>query len=156
MTGSAVLIFSIVFSNYYPDTLGVALVLNSPWLFSGCWTLIKPWIDPVTATKVVFTDNKKIVDWMEKENIPKEAGGDLEVDFSKYVAPDAGAEERHDATPFINRKLLLRTAATQGSEGEKEPKKKKRAKKEKSSSAAASSEDGAEDSSTSTSEKKKK
>jgi len=40
-----------ILQNYYPDTLGVALVLNSPWLFSGCWAVLKRWIDPVSQKK---------------------------------------------------------------------------------------------------------
>jgi hypothetical protein len=139
------------FSNYYPDTLGVALVLNSPWLFSGCWALIKPWIDPVTATKVIFTDNKKIPEWMDKANIPKEAGGDLEIDFTKYEAPTDGGAERHDATPFLNRKLLLKAAVEDVSEEKEKKKKKKRSKK---SSSAAADDASQEESSASTSEKK--
>eukprot|EP01122_Echinamoeba_exundans_P013714 TRINITY_DN6027_c0_g2_i1.p2 TRINITY_DN6027_c0_g2~~TRINITY_DN6027_c0_g2_i1.p2 ORF type:complete len:340 (-),score=95.53 TRINITY_DN6027_c0_g2_i1:1608-2627(-) len=141
-----------VFANYYPDTLGVALVLNSPWLFSGCWALIKPWIDPVTATKVIFTDNKKITDWMDKAHVPKEAGGDLDVDFSKYEAPTQGNGERHDATPFLNRKLLLKAAEEEAQEQAEKKKKKKRSKK--SSSSAAADDASHEESSTSTSEKK--
>lgn len=134
--------------NYYPDTLGVALVLNSPWLFSGCWTLIKPWIDPVTATKVKFIESKKLVDWMDKAHIPKEAGGDLEIDFTKYEAPTPGGEERHDATPFLNRKLLLKEAQDTSAATEKP---KKRKKKSKSSSKA---DDSAAESSTSASDQK--
>lgn len=38
----------------YPETLSVALILNAPMLFSACWAVIKPWLDPVTAAKCVF------------------------------------------------------------------------------------------------------
>ena len=38
----------------YPETLSVGLILNAPMLFSACWAVIKPWLDPVTAAKCVF------------------------------------------------------------------------------------------------------
>lgn len=32
--------------------MGQTLIVNSPWLFSACWKVIKGWIDPVAASKV--------------------------------------------------------------------------------------------------------
>lgn len=43
--------------NYYPESLGLALVLNAPWLFNSCWFIIKPWIDPVVQRKIHFIKN---------------------------------------------------------------------------------------------------
>jgi len=37
----------------YPETLSVALIVGAPMLFSACWAIIKPWLDPVTAAKYV-------------------------------------------------------------------------------------------------------
>lgn len=44
----------------YPETLSVAIILNAPFLFSACWLLIKPWLDPETGTKVIFLNSKNI------------------------------------------------------------------------------------------------
>ncbi len=46
---------SILQSNY-PEVLNLALVVNSPFIFSACWAVIRPWLDPVTASKVQFVD----------------------------------------------------------------------------------------------------
>merc|ERR1712137_288245 len=61
--------------NYYPDTLGVALVLNSPWLFSGCWAILKRWIDPVSQKKVQFVNLEQLQEYIHPEDIPAAFGG---------------------------------------------------------------------------------
>jgi len=30
-------------SHYYPERLGVCLIINAPTVFYGCWAVIKPW-----------------------------------------------------------------------------------------------------------------
>lgn len=41
----------------YPEILSVAYVLNAPYIFSACWLVIRPWLDPVTASKVQFINS---------------------------------------------------------------------------------------------------
>ena len=36
---------------YYPETLSEHFIINSPYIFSAIWSLIKGWLDPVTAAK---------------------------------------------------------------------------------------------------------
>ncbi|KAI5739077.1 CRAL-TRIO domain-containing protein C3H8.02 [Diaphorina citri] len=55
-------------SRHYPERLGVCLILNSPTLFSGCWTVIRGWLDEKTSSKVTFVYN--------------------EMDLCKYLIPD--------------------------------------------------------------------
>ncbi|XP_050306935.1 uncharacterized protein LOC126743759 [Anthonomus grandis grandis] len=45
-------------SRHYPERLGVCLIINSPALFSGCWTVIKGWLDEKTAGKVTFVNSE--------------------------------------------------------------------------------------------------
>ncbi|KAF9289103.1 hypothetical protein BGZ68_010058 [Mortierella alpina] len=45
------------FESYYPETLGVCVVHRAPFVFWGLWKLIQPLLDPVVATKFVFTRN---------------------------------------------------------------------------------------------------
>ena len=33
-------------AKYYPETLGLHIMINCPWIFTGVWRIIKPWIDP--------------------------------------------------------------------------------------------------------------
>ncbi|CAH0392953.1 unnamed protein product [Bemisia tabaci] len=41
-------------SRHYPERLGVCLVINAPMLFTGCWAVIKGWLDENTTSKVTF------------------------------------------------------------------------------------------------------
>ena len=49
------------------------------------WRLIKVWLDPVTASKIVFLSPDEALPTMEKyidiENIPKSFGGRLELEW---------------------------------------------------------------------------
>ena len=40
--------------NQYPERLRRVLMVNAPFIFKGVWAVIRPWLDPKTATKVVF------------------------------------------------------------------------------------------------------
>lgn len=54
----------------YPDILHHALVVNAPFLFSACWAIIRPWLDPVTAGKVLFVSFDQLSDHIPTEHIP--------------------------------------------------------------------------------------
>jgi hypothetical protein len=45
------------FESYYPETLGVCVIHRAPFVFWGLWKLIQPLLDPVVASKFVFTRN---------------------------------------------------------------------------------------------------
>ncbi|CAG9768341.1 unnamed protein product [Ceutorhynchus assimilis] len=45
-------------SKHYPERLGVCLIINSPTIFSGCWTVIRAWLDEKTAGKVTFVNSE--------------------------------------------------------------------------------------------------
>ena len=40
--------------NQYPERLRRVVMVNAPFLFRASWVVIKPWMDQVTAEKVVF------------------------------------------------------------------------------------------------------
>jgi uncharacterized protein YeeX (DUF496 family) len=56
----------------YPDTLHVALVINAPFLFSACWAIIRPWLDPVTAAKALFVSKQQLLEYFPAEMLPKD------------------------------------------------------------------------------------
>jgi hypothetical protein len=58
----------------YPDTLGKALVVNAPFIFSACWAIIKMWLDPVTAAKVEFIKAAQLPEYVDPEFIIPEIG----------------------------------------------------------------------------------
>ncbi|CAH2092064.1 unnamed protein product [Euphydryas editha] len=55
-------------SRHYPERLGVCLIINAPVFFSGCWAVIKGWLDENTAGKVTFVNS--------------------EMDLCQYLIPD--------------------------------------------------------------------
>ncbi|KIK59938.1 hypothetical protein GYMLUDRAFT_244713 [Collybiopsis luxurians FD-317 M1] len=64
--------------NRYPECMGKFYIINAPWLFSGVWTVIKPWLDEVTVAKIAILgkDYKDmLLAQIPKENLPKELGG---------------------------------------------------------------------------------
>jgi hypothetical protein len=51
----------------YPEFLGQCLVVNSPWIFNACWALIKVWLDPETAKKIVFVNKSNLSQYFSPE-----------------------------------------------------------------------------------------
>lgn len=45
-------------SRRYPERLGKCLIVNSPFIFTGCWALIRLWLHEVTSSKIVFIKSK--------------------------------------------------------------------------------------------------
>lgn len=86
------------FEAHYPECLGVLLVHRAPWVFSGIWKIIRPWLDPVIAQKIHFTSNTKDVEkFIDISNIPKDMGGNDPYDYV-YVEPKEGeAAKTEDA-----------------------------------------------------------
>lgn len=43
-----------IMQNHYPERLHRSFMLDAPWLFSGVWAALSPFIDPVTRAKICF------------------------------------------------------------------------------------------------------
>ncbi|KAK6464603.1 hypothetical protein DFJ63DRAFT_311904 [Scheffersomyces coipomensis] len=90
-----------VFEAHYPETLGVILIHNAPWIFSTVWNIIKNWLDPVVASKIHFTkDAKELSKFVDPIYIPDYLGGE---DDTKPFYPipeeqDMYPPKRKDAT----------------------------------------------------------
>ena len=48
-----------ILQNHYPERLGVAVCFNPPTIFRIFWSIISPFIDPKTYTKILFVNPKK-------------------------------------------------------------------------------------------------
>lgn len=60
------------FEAYYPETLGLVLVHNAPWVFWGVWKVLSPLLDPVVRAKIAFTQNKKeLMEYIDAGRLPK-------------------------------------------------------------------------------------
>ncbi|CAF1496316.1 unnamed protein product [Adineta ricciae] len=72
--------------NYYPDSLGLILIVNFPWLLGKSWTLIKSWLNPTVQKKVQFIhSNEELSQYIDPAVLPKRLNG-AQPDF-KYVPP---------------------------------------------------------------------
>ncbi|EIW81944.1 hypothetical protein CONPUDRAFT_54796 [Coniophora puteana RWD-64-598 SS2] len=62
----------------YPECMGKFYIINAPWAFSGVWSLIKPWLDEVTVSKIEILGGSykdKLLAQIPAENLPAEFGG---------------------------------------------------------------------------------
>lgn len=82
------------FEAHYPESLGCLLIHKAPWLFSPIWNIVKNWLDPVVASKIVFTKNiNELTKFISKEQVPKYLGGENDFDLDNYIAPDGSKDE---------------------------------------------------------------
>jgi len=56
-----------ILQNHYPERLHRAYVLRPPWILHSFWTIIGPFIDPVTKAKMVFVPDAKILESLQPE-----------------------------------------------------------------------------------------
>ncbi|KAK7527956.1 CRAL-TRIO domain-containing protein [Phyllosticta citriasiana] len=67
--------------NYYPERLGKLYVINAPWAFTGIFSIIKRFLDPVTVQKIHVLGGgykDELLAQIPKENLPKQFGGSCE------------------------------------------------------------------------------
>ncbi|KFH45055.1 Phosphatidylinositol transfer protein-like protein [Hapsidospora chrysogenum ATCC 11550] len=83
-----------VFESKYPETLGVVLIHNAPFVFWGLWNVIKGWLDPVIASKINFTRSKSDMErFIAPENLQKCYGGEDPWEY-EYVEPVPGENDK--------------------------------------------------------------
>ena len=54
-------------------------IVNAPFLFSGVWAIIKPWLDKKTRDKISIHGSgflKELLPLIDKENLPDFLGGE--------------------------------------------------------------------------------
>ncbi|KAJ2003485.1 phosphatidylinositol transfer protein csr1 [Coemansia thaxteri] len=73
---------------YYPECLGICIVYNGPWWFSGVWKLISPLLDPVVASKVQFAQKPEgLLKFINEDELLEMRGGKDAYTY-EYVKPD--------------------------------------------------------------------
>ncbi|CEJ04118.1 hypothetical protein RMCBS344292_18086 [Rhizopus microsporus] len=79
-----------ILANHYPERLGVAFFVNSPWFFLTTFKMVAPFMDPVTRNKIKFIDedtNKNsqdvicMEDCISPEQIEASLGGKFNFNF---------------------------------------------------------------------------
>ena len=72
--------------NYYPERMGKFYLINAPFGFSTAFRLFKPFLDPVTVSKIFILGSsykKELLKQIPAENLPVKYGGKSEVSSSK-------------------------------------------------------------------------
>ena len=71
--------------DHYPERLRAALLARTPGIFEASWKLIRPWIDPITASKVHFVprgdaEQGALEAHIDAALLPSAYGGELAAD----------------------------------------------------------------------------
>lgn len=77
--------------NYYPERMGKFYVINAPFGFSTVFSMIKPFLDPVTVDKIHILGSKyqdELLKQIPAENLPKKFGGKSESPGGVELADD--------------------------------------------------------------------
>ncbi|KAL8932136.1 MAG: hypothetical protein Q9216_006951 [Gyalolechia sp. 2 TL-2023] len=83
---------SAISQNYYPERLGKLYMINAPWGFSGVFSVVKGFLDPVTVGKIHILGTgyqSELLAQVPKENLPKMFGGTCDCEGSCALS-DAG------------------------------------------------------------------
>ncbi|EPS38316.1 hypothetical protein H072_8116 [Dactylellina haptotyla CBS 200.50] len=79
---------SMLATAHYPETLDRIFIVGAPSFFPTVWGWIKRWFDPVTVSKIFILSPAEVYPtlekYIEKKNIPKQYGGDLEYEFGQF------------------------------------------------------------------------
>ncbi|EME40166.1 hypothetical protein DOTSEDRAFT_74855 [Dothistroma septosporum NZE10] len=82
---------------HYPETLDRIFVVGAPGFFSTIWDWAKNWFDPITVAKISILNKSNTLSTLEKyvdrANIPKKYGGDLDWSFGDMPNLDDAALE---------------------------------------------------------------
>lgn len=93
--------------SFYPEILGRCLIKDAPWIFSGFWKLVRPLLDPEVARKIVFVKQEELVQYIPKEDLPIEYGGDDPYVF-RYFQPDPTSDFPRNPDEKVSSELLAR------------------------------------------------
>ncbi|KAL2117934.1 hypothetical protein VTJ04DRAFT_7594 [Mycothermus thermophilus] len=73
-----------ILQHHYPERLGRALIINMPWIVTGFFKLITPFIDPLTREKLKF--NEDMANYVPQEQMWSEfSSGKLEFEYDHSV-----------------------------------------------------------------------
>ncbi|RAH67448.1 SEC14 family lipid-binding protein [Aspergillus aculeatinus CBS 121060] len=86
-----------ILATCYPETIETIFVCNAPSYFSTIWGVMKKFVDPVTAAKLVILTEGQVLPALaglvEHESIPRQFGGGFEVVHGMRADLDAGLLE---------------------------------------------------------------
>ena len=63
-------------TNFYPERMGVCLMVGAPMIFSAAWQVIRPWLAPKSQEKVRFCNSSELSTWIDAHALPVYWGGE--------------------------------------------------------------------------------
>ena len=102
---------------YYPETMAKHFIINAPWIFTGVWAMIKPWLDPTTANKIKVIGNNYqeiLFEVIDPQQIPKEFGGTSEMQLDSALTIENQAEMKVDAMYLHTEEMNRRREELEG------------------------------------------
>jgi hypothetical protein len=79
-----------VSQNYYPELLGHIMIINTPMLFNGIYSIIKGWVDEKTRKKVIMVGYNymdQLSQFVNKDQLPVDVGGTCSVPLTEDYGP---------------------------------------------------------------------
>ncbi|EMG46300.1 SEC14 SEC14 cytosolic factor [Candida maltosa Xu316] len=79
--------------DYYPERMGKFYLINAPFGFSTAFKLFKPFLDPVTVSKIHilgYSYAKELLKQIPIENLPTKYGGKSDVTDDELLLKDVG------------------------------------------------------------------
>jgi hypothetical protein len=62
--------------HYYPESIGLVLIVNASWLFNSCWNIIRPWSNPALQERIHFLkSDAELAEFIEPSALPKRLNG---------------------------------------------------------------------------------
>jgi len=95
---------------FYPETLYRLIVVNAPFLVQALWAIMKPWLDPITQSKIVW-GNDKLEKYIDKTDIPRFLNGTCKCKDGKCLRTTffSGKETDEKVSSILNEIQLQRT-----------------------------------------------
>jgi hypothetical protein len=84
---------SYIGQNYYPERMGKFYIINAPFGFSTVFNLFKPFLDPVTVSKIFvlgYNYQSELLKQIPPQNLPKKFGGISEGSDQELYLNDVG------------------------------------------------------------------
>ncbi|PLB44299.1 CRAL/TRIO domain-containing protein [Aspergillus steynii IBT 23096] len=76
-------------STCYPETVDKIFVCNCPSYFGAIWKILKGWVDPITAAKLVFLAPAEVYptlkEYIDDDDLPIKVGGKLDFEHGGPV-----------------------------------------------------------------------
>lgn len=101
------------FEAHFPESLGSLLIHKAPWLFTPIWAIVKKWLDPVVASKIVFTNKTSDLNkYIDSTQLPTYLKGTNDsINLDQYSPPDGSHDTllhlKEDDVEFKKKQSIL-------------------------------------------------